>query len=672
MSLCYQISDRFPKIRNVDKYLLHFKKRKGNRLLDGSNFSEDFFKRKLKQYYSRPKEIKEIFLSKKIFAFSLTNNEKKKIIETINNLFPKFKHQIITEANSILQNQFNVYEKNVIFNKAINWNSSFFNNKSWPTHHLKNFEVNPKNRVGDIRYNWEFNSHFFLLPLGLAYYFTSDEKYSKKLISLILDWVKKNPVNFNSSWKSPLIVAYRLISWIFSLSFIKNSEELIDDIYYKIFKSMFQQAFFIFTNIGKFSYNHVIGELFSIFLFSYIYQDLKIVKKWYKYSAKMFKMQITRQTFRDGVNIERSSNYHRIVLVFFSLFLILQPDLLSNHERGLINKMYTFLANILKPNGSITLIGDSDDANIIPKSFYYNNKNHYSIKELLSLGSVLFDRRDLKYICKEISPIVILLLGIEGYSKFDEIIPSKPLKKFHFFKNSGLFVARNSYDNDSNFFFFNMADFLPSCGSHDHLDISNIIYSFRSNPVLIDSGSYRYNDAIEIRNEFRGFKAHNVLEIVNRNIIFGLKPFCWNRIPCVKYKCIDIKDNYIFEVQHNSFSNFITSRKIVISKNLETIEILDRINPQNQFKKKIKIRLYFHFHKDTIIDLIDRELIINNELKFSFKENQHLDFKINKESSYFSPSYGVKILIPLIIVEFFYEFKAMEYLEIKTQLFNIN
>jgi hypothetical protein len=382
-------------------------------------------------------------------------------------------------------------------------------------------------------------------------------------------------------------------------------------------------------------------------------------------------MQITRQTFRDGVNIERSSNYHRIVLEFFSLFLIIQPDLLSNYERGLISKMYTFLANILKPDGSITLIGDSDDANnIIPKSFC--DKNHYSLKELLSLGSVLFDRRDLKHICKEISPIVILLLGIEGYSKFDKIIPTKPLKKFHFFKNSGLFVARSSYDNDSNFFFFNMAEFLPPCGSHDHLDISNIIYSFRSKPVLIDSGSYRYNDTIEIRNKFRGFKAHNVLEIVNRNKIFGLKPFCWNRIPGVKYKCLDIKDNYIFEVQHNSFSNFITSRKIEVSKNLETVEILDRINPQNQFKKKITIRLYFHFHKDTIFDLNDREIIINKELKISFKENQHLDFKINKEYIYFSPSYGVKILIPLIIVEFFYEFKTIEYLEIKTQLFNIN
>ena len=99
------------------------------------------------------------------------------------------------------------------------------------------------------------------------------------------------------------------------------------------------------------------------------------------------------------------------------------------------------------------------------------------------------------------------------------------------------------------------------------------------------------------------------------------------------------------------------SRKIVVSKNLETIEVLDRINPQYQFKKKITTRLYFHFHKDTIIDLNDCEIIINKELKISFKENQHLDFKINKESFYFSPSYGVKTLIPLIIVEFFYEFK---------------
>jgi len=63
-----------------------------------------------------------------------------------------------------------------------------------------------------------------------------------------LDWIKKNPVNFNLSWKSPLITSFRLICWIFSLKLIKNSVALHKDNFYIIFKSMFQHAFYILTN----------------------------------------------------------------------------------------------------------------------------------------------------------------------------------------------------------------------------------------------------------------------------------------------------------------------------------------------------------------------------------------------------------------------------------------
>ncbi|MFX0134347.1 MAG: heparinase II/III family protein [Candidatus Hodarchaeota archaeon] len=613
-------------------------------------------------------KIKEIFNSKELLSFSRDNDEKNQIIKLISKNFPNYRQRIIEKADNILKNQFKIYEKNIRFEGEINWNYSFFGNKNWSNKHIKYIKKPQDLGIGDLRYNWRFNSHYFLYSLGLAYYFTRDEKYSKKLITLILDWIKKNPVNFNLSWKSSLITSYRLISWIFSLKLIRNSLALNNEIIYKIFRSMFQHAFYISINSEKYSYNHTIGEAFGLFLFSYIFQEITIVKKWYKKSCKLFKKQITRQTLIDGVNIERSTNYHRITLEFFTLFLILKPNLLNTTEKRLINQMYTFLAYSIKPDNTIPMVGDTDDEYIIPRDFYDNYKNHSFPNELISLGCVLFNRKDLRFLCKRFFPMPILIMGIDFYDRFKKIPSIEPRNKFHFFKNGGYFIARNSFKNDSNFLFFDMAKFQPPNGSHDHQDVSNIIYSYKGRPILIDAGTYRYNDSLKIRNYFRRYKSHNVLVVNGADKIYSLRRFGWNKLPRVKKEFILTDSKYLLKVQHDGFKNFLTSRKLTATKDLEMLEIYDSLKVQKKLEKKIKILLLFHFHERTKIKIENDEVIINNNLKMSFNENKNLYLKIHKSTYYYSPLYGVKILAPLITIGFFYQFKKNEKLEIITKI----
>ena len=80
---------------------------------------------------------------------------------------------------------------------------------------------------------------------------------------------------------------------------------------------------------------------------------------------KKFKKQIFLQTRRDGTNIEQSINYHKFVLEFFTLFLILNPKLTQQGEGKLIGKMYDYLLFSTKPNEKTPLIGDSDDGKVL-------------------------------------------------------------------------------------------------------------------------------------------------------------------------------------------------------------------------------------------------------------------------------------------------------------------
>ncbi|GAG83564.1 unnamed protein product, partial [marine sediment metagenome] len=234
--------------------LFLFKKRKNNYLLDHSNISENFYKKHLKDFYRKEESIKKIFSKHKFFAYTNLSEEKEFIISLINKEFPNFEKKVLREANKILNKQFKIFEKDYQFENDILWNYSFFKSIFWPSLHVSNINIHDLKDTADLKYNWEFNKHSFLVTLGLAYYFTGEEKYSKKIIELLLDWVTKNPPRYNLCWLNALEISLMLIPWLFSLFFIKDSKFLTQPIFYRIFKSMFQQAYFINVNIERFSY----------------------------------------------------------------------------------------------------------------------------------------------------------------------------------------------------------------------------------------------------------------------------------------------------------------------------------------------------------------------------------------------------------------------------------
>lgn len=659
--------DKYLLIKSTLNYLFVFLKRKIYfPILRNPCYSKEFFKKYLKKYNYHPKKIKLLLQSSELFKFS-EDGKQEKIIELIDDNFPNFREKVINQANDLLNNIFNIFGKKHVFGNKINWNCSFFPNKEWPINQSSKIDIYSPKKIADIKYNWEFNRHSFLVTLGLAYYFSKDELYAQKICDLILDWIESNPPLYNTSWIDELEVAMRLISWIFSLLLIKNSITLSLIKFNKIFRSMFQQAFYLSLKINKYAYNHTIGEAFGLFLFSSIFKELKIIKRWFKKSKNIFKKQIRMQILKDGVHIERSLNYHRFVLEFFLIFMIINPKDITNYEKTLVNKMLTFLRFSIKPDLSVPLLGDSDDARVIPPIFFNSKNNNHFVIELLNLGAVIFKRSDLKFLLEQLSPITVLLCGIEGYDKFKEIKRKEPQKKFHYFPDGGYFSARNNYQNNSNFLFIDLADFSPN-GFHDHFDISNIIYSYSGKQILVDSGTYQYNISLALRNKFKSANAHNILNINVANKIKSNSTFSWSKFPKI-YRKIDIsKKKYFLEIKHNCFKHLNYSRKVSVTHNLNYLEILDILYRKKKTDKQLVVKIFFHFYKNIKLKVLGNEILINNVLKLSIETTPFLKFEIEKEEYFFSPNYGIKIRAPSINLRFEYDFKKHKELQIKTEI----
>ena len=656
------ISKLFRKVyRLIQKFVFFKYYNKKREIIRNSYLFDRIFKKVFGSL--RNAEIRESFFNNQLFAYS-NKNEKEKIIEYLNYYCIEEIKNYLNFANKIINKEFNIFEKTYKFKEEVDWHYSFFNNFSWPLQKSEKIDIRPKSQEVDVKYVWEFNRHQFLMYLGFAYYYTEDEKYTKEFKDLILDWIKKNPTLYGINWYSGLEISIRLISWIFTLYFFRNSKEINNDIFFKeAFKSMFQHVYYLKYFYAPRSLNHTIGELFGLYLFSKTFINLKPIKKWERRYSKKFKRQIILQTRPDGTNIEQSVNYHRFVLEFFSLFYILNPKSLKRKERDLIEKMFDYLLYIIKPNGTFPLIGDFDDGKVL---LLTTNKEN-SFIDLINLGSIMFLREDLNFLSKRLFPSSILLFGSKGYEIYNNLDKIEPNNILKYFKNSGYIVIRNNWSKDSNYLFVDFGEFGAQFSGHSHSSITNFIYSYKGKNIINDSGTYSYNKSWTERNLFRSSKAHNVLVINNKNQAKIKSWFSWEDKPKLK-RIININDVVELTCRHNGYKGFFVERKIITNKFLSQLILKDKIIPLNNLDKdrSYNINIYLHFDKNVELQYENNKIKINDELTIKIFSNN--SFKTNLEKFYYSPNYGFKEECWILNIHLIKKFNNNKLIELITEI----
>lgn len=646
----------------VNRYLLLKFKNKKRIILSNSHQSDrllhKFFKKSLDF-----EKIREIFFNIDLFPYSV-NSEKERIIQILKNDFEEESKKYIEIADKIINKEFYVFEKYHKFDNVIHWQFSFFNHYYWPLKKSHKIDIRPKGIEVDVKYVWEFNRHQFFPFLGYAYYVTRDEKYAFEFEEQVLDWIMKNPPLYGINWNSALEISLRLISWIFSLYFFKDSSEINNRSFFeKIFKSMFQHVFFLRYFYTRRKFNHTVGELFGIYLFCKIFNSISSIKKWEKKFYRKFKSQIILQTRTDGVNVEQSVNYHREVLAYFSLFLSLNPRI-NKDEKDLIEKMYDYLLYLIKPNGKFPLIGDSDNGRVLILNYY--NGNPFS--QLINLGTILFRRDDLKFIVEKLYPSALLLTGIKGWETFNSLHSQEPEKKCKYFKNSGYITIRSNWDVDSNYLFYDFAKFGHNNAGHTHSSATNFVISFQGKDIIVDSGTYTYNKSYKERNYFRSSKAHNLLTINQKNQAKAISWFEWENPPHI-YRKIEIKDDIIKLIcTHMGYKEFIVKRELITNKKLNYLIIKDII-----LKKLGKvdeslhdIDIYFHFNKDTTLLVKDNNVIINDLLVMNISSKER--FTVNIKKTFYSPQYGFKYESSLVNIHLNHSFENIKGIEVITKI----
>jgi len=429
--------------------------------------------------------------------------------------FPKDIRLTVEKAEEFVNHRFTVFDQTLEFDGDIDWHVDPLTKKRWPKIHYKRIDYVSGWKLSDIKYSWELNKHLHFVTLGKAYYYTKDEKYSKEFTKQICSWIKQNPYKIGINWISNIQIAQRIISWIVSYHLFQESVYFKEHCLESFLKSIYYQTEVLFNKRHTPRNNHRIGAICSIVIIGLVFPEFRKFNQWINEGFKELEKALEEQVFQDGVDKEQTISYQKAVIEFLLLTHIMAKR--NNLEipekvKRKLHQMITHLAYLITPDQRLPIVGDNSDERAYVVSEVVD---FWDPRTLISAGAIIFSDPHLRKISKSYTVDNFWLLGIEGFEKWMKIKPSKSsLRTCKSFDDGGHFVLRSDWGRDSDYFFIRCGEFgFNKTCAHSHCDLLSMILYVSGRPVLIDSGTFRYNTNKEDRDYYRKISAHNTVQV---------------------------------------------------------------------------------------------------------------------------------------------------------------
>lgn len=541
--------------------------------------------------------------------------------------------QVINHATSICRHEFDLLGSGpYLFGEQIDWHKDFKSGFQWPAHVIHSRIRKISTKHADIKVPWELSRFHHGIVLSLAWRLSEDEKYLRELFSQIEDWIEMNPAGYGVNWVCSMEVAIRAVNWLVALALVPASfiKSRINSI--RVFKSLWEHAQFIKAHLewngpkASSGANHLLYDLTGLLTLGVFFSHNEVGRKWIAFAKENLEQQIVRQVLVDGVHFERSISYHRMCLeaIMWSTSLLDKANSPFSKEcHYLLSRMIEFVADYQKPSEHAPLIGDDDDGRLFDTGLINKGEHCYLFPQETSDGKFYPDR--------------FLLDGKMKISTSSRLSSSA-------YPTGGYFFLKN--ENASVIF---RAGKLGYSGTHSHNDQLSFELSVGNHDIFVDRGTYLYTSDSAARNLFRSTKAHNVLQINQKeqNAVGHI----FSKIPDHTQSNVLKWDDNSIEAEHNGFSELMrkdlrVNRIIVL--NQKHLKIVDSIS---HVEKGDVINWYFHLAKglDYRIGPEDVSIIKSKKELCLLKFKSDLEVEVSPFPH--SPSYGVKEKANVIVLE---------------------
>jgi hypothetical protein len=571
-------------------------------------------------------------------------------------MFPEAPAAIIEAAERVLRHEFDLLGSGPVkLGAQLPWHSDFKTGREWPLQFSPDISYAELDRPTDVKVPWELSRCQHFTTLGQAYWLTEDERYADEFVAETADWIERNPWVYGVNWVCAMDVALRAVSWLWGFYYLSDSKACAAPAFRAAFiRSLYLHGEFIVAFLEKadLNGNHYLCDGVGLVFLGTFFRSTKKGRQWLALGKEIIESEIFSQTTADGVDFEKSTAYHRLVLEAFltsGVLLERHGEPLTPAWRERLGKMLDFVEGYTKPDGLTPFIGDADDGRVQKLGSQPLNDHRY----LLSTGAVLFERRTLKRTAGRFHEESFWLLGPDAGKRFEALPddPAEPQSKA--FAEGGVYVLRSRG-----------AHLVVDCGEvgmngrggHGHNDILAFELWLDGATIVSDCGAYLYTASREWRNRFRSTAFHNVVQIDDEELNRFVSPDnLWQFRDDARP--IDVawrfgSDVDYFRGGHSGYQRLTppvaVEREIALVKEGPAVLVRDSIEGRGQ--RAVTWRL--HLAPAVAAESCDEDVrlrVANREVWLQFGSPAS-GLQIEIERGWVSPSYGVRTESQVVVV----------------------
>lgn len=412
----------------------------------------------------------------------------------------------------------------------------------------------------------------FITNLVKSFSLTGDRKYLTGIRSLITDFIKQAPYTKNreaTCWRS-LDSAIRVQHWINAFPILLE-HALVDSGFASIFRASVESHVLFLSGLDtpflKLSNWGSIGNagfyFGSVFLEDEENQKLALAR---------LSENVSHSILSDGWQWEQSPMYHGEVL--FSLLHVIQ--LADKHKKTIpaiirekAHAMCHATLASMKTDGRQFLQSDSDDT---------------SVRDMLSLGALLFEDPVLKF---GASPILDAFASEEEHRIYNSIEAVQPSFNSIACEASGNYYLRSGWGKDDTVVHFRCG---PLGSGHGHADLLHVDVSKGEADVLVDSGRFTYVDGPR-RRALKAGSAHNTVQVDKEDCFILTDSWGYSKRATPLQKPMAIKGDWaLCEGAHLGYHPLVIQRSVLLlGKDL--VVMIDSMKADNAHTYD----RYFHF-----------------------------------------------------------------------------
>lgn len=409
--------------------------------------------------------------------------------------------------------------------------------------------------AGDKKITWELNRHQYFITLGRAYQRTRRARYGETFVQHLSSWMDANPPKIGINWASSLEVAFRALSWVWSLDLFRHAPELTPAVFGRALQVLHAHGRHVETYLSTyFSPNtHLTGEALGLMGLGAALPGLTRAREWWRIGESILADHLSRQVRSDGVYFEQSTWYHRYTADFCIHALLLARAAHRTVHGGVaeaLNRLVTPMLWMTRPDGSFPLIGDDDGGRFLA----FDEAPITDWRPTLSTAAVLLGRGDCKYVAGRLAEETVWLVGPTAVTDFARVPASPPESASRGFEAGGYFVSRSDWTPRADWAVIDCGPHgTMNCG-HAHADALSFELSLRGRRVLVDPGTCTYTGSSALRDRFRSVPAHNTIVVDGQPTSVPGGPFSWRRISrCELTRWVTSEAFDYFEGAHDGY-----------------------------------------------------------------------------------------------------------------------